>query len=169
LHRWCSPGSKTAQIQYNSKGWVVHPITNVWGYTSPGESASWGMHTGAAAWICQHIGEHFRFTNDTAFLEEMYPVLKGAVEFYMDWLVADPETGKLVSGPAVSPENTFIAPDGSKCQISMGPTHDQQVIWQLFDDFVMVSEKLGLKTNFQFWWKPQKITLPVHKLAPMAD
>jgi alpha-L-fucosidase 2 len=142
------PGSKTAQIQYNSKGWVVHPITNVWGYTSPGESASWGMHTGAAGWICQHIGEHFRFTNDTAFLEEMYPVLKGAVEFYMDWLVADQKTGKLVSGPAVSPENTFVAPDGSKCQISMGPTHDQQVIWQLFDDFAMVSEKLGLQNEF---------------------
>jgi alpha-L-fucosidase 2 len=142
------PGSKTAQVQYNSKGWVVHPITNVWGYTSPGESASWGMHTGAAAWICQHIGEHFRFTNDTAFLEEMYPVLKGAVEFYMDWLVADPETGKLVSGPAVSPENTFVAPDGSKCQISMGPTHDQQVIWQLFNDFAMVSGVLGLNDDF---------------------
>lgn len=58
------PGSKTAQIQYNKKGWVVHPITNVWGYTSPGEAASWGMHTGAPAWICQHIGEHYRFTGD---------------------------------------------------------------------------------------------------------
>ncbi|MBL7968890.1 MAG: glycoside hydrolase N-terminal domain-containing protein [Prolixibacteraceae bacterium] len=142
------PGSKTAQVQYNSKGWVVHPITNVWGYTSPGESASWGMHTGAPAWICQHIGEHYRFTGDKEFLKKMYPVLKGAVEFYMDWLVLDPKTGKLVSGPAVSPENTFIAPDGSKCQISMGPTHDQQVIWQLFDDFAMASKDLGLNDEF---------------------
>jgi len=142
------PGAKTAQVQYQSNGWVVHPITNVWGYTSPGESASWGMHTGAPAWICQHIGEHFRFTNDTSFLEDMYPVLKGAVEFYMDWLVVHPETGKLVSGPAVSPENTFIAPDGSQCQISMGPTHDQQAIWQLFDDFKMISEILGRNNQF---------------------
>jgi alpha-L-fucosidase 2 len=78
----------------------------------------------------------------------MYPVLKGAVEFYMDWLVINPGTGKLVSGPAVSPENTFIAPDGSKSQISMGPTHDQQVIWQLFDDFVMVTGELGLTGDF---------------------
>jgi alpha-L-fucosidase 2 len=142
------PGSKTAQVQYQSQGWVVHPITNVWGYTSPGESASWGMHTGASAWICQHIGEHYRFTNDTAFLEKMYPVIKGAVEFYMDWLVVHPETGKLVSGPAVSPENTFIAPDGSHSQISMGPVHDQQVIWQLFDDFVMISEILEKNNQF---------------------
>lgn len=142
------PGTKTAQIQYNKKGWVVHPITNVWGYTSPGERASWGMHTGAPAWICQHIGEHYRFTGDKDFLHKTYPVLKGAVEFYMDWLTEDPETKELVSGPAVSPENTFIAPDGSRCQISMGPTHDQQTIWQLFDDFLMISSVLAIDDDF---------------------
>lgn len=143
-----APGTKTAQTQYQKKGWVVHPITNMWGYTSPGESASWGMHTGAPAWICQHIGEHYRFTGDKDFLKKMYPVLKGAVEFYMDWLVKDPKIGKLVSGPAVSPENTFVAPDGSQCQISMGPTHDQQTIWQLFDDFEMASEALQINDAF---------------------
>lgn len=143
-----APGTKTAQTQYQKKGWVVHPITNVWGYTSPGEYASWGMHTGVPAWICQHIGEHYRFTGDKDFLRKMYPVLKGAVEFYMDWLVTDPKTDKLVSGPAVSPENTFVAPDGSQCQISMGPTHDQQTIWQLFDDFEMASEALQINDAF---------------------
>jgi alpha-L-fucosidase 2 len=137
------PGERTAEIQYHLNGWVVHPITNTWGYTSPGERASWGMHTGAGAWVCQHIMEHFSYTGDTAFLERMFPVLKGSAKFYLGWLVTDPETGKLVSGPAVSPENSFIAPDGSKCQISMGPTHDQQVIWQLFTDFVKASEILG--------------------------
>lgn len=142
------PGTKTAHVQYGKRGWVVHPITNIWGYTSPGESASWGMHTGAPAWICQHIGEHYRYTGDKKFLRRMYPVLRGAVEFYMEWLCKDPKTGKLVSGPAVSPENTFIAPDGSKCQISMGPTHDQQTIWQLFDDFGMISEAIGVADSF---------------------
>ena len=78
----------------------------------------------------------------------MYPVLKGAVEFYMDWLTEDPATGKLVSGPAVSPENTFVAPDGSHCQISMGPAHDQQTIWQLFDDFCMISKELNISDSY---------------------
>ena len=142
------PGTRTAQIQYNKKGWVVHPITNVWGYTSPGEDAYWGMHTGAPAWICQHIGEHYRFTGDRDFLHKMYPVLKGAVEFYMDWLTENPETKELVSGPAVSPENAFIAPDGSYTQISMGPTHDQQTIWQLFNDFIVVSDLLSIEDDF---------------------
>ena len=142
------PGARTAKIQYGLNGWVVHPITNVWGYTSPGEHPSWGMHTGGGAWICSHIAEHYRFTGDKDFLERMYPVLRSSVEFYSDWLVENPTTGKLVSGPAVSPENTFIAPDGSRCQISMGPAHDQQVIWQLFNDFLFASDELGIKNEF---------------------
>ncbi len=142
------PGSKTATVQYGLDGWVVHPITNVWGYTSPGEQASWGMHTGAGAWICTHIAEHYRYTHDKDFLKRMYPVLKGSVEYYLGWLVEDPETGKLVSGPAVSPENTFIAPDDSQSQISMGPAHDQQVIWQLFTDFIYASGELDTNDDF---------------------
>lgn len=138
------PGHETARVQYGMRGWVVHPITNIWGYTSPGESSSWGMHPGGTGWLCQHICEHYRFTGDKDFLQRMYPVLKGAVEFYLDWLTVDPRSGKLVSGPAASPENSFVAPDGSRAQISMGPTHDQQVIWQLFDDFGMASRELGI-------------------------
>ena len=147
LRSLVKPGEQTAKIQYNMKGWVVHPITNVWGYTSPGESASWGMHTGAPAWLCQHIMEHYRFTEDKAFLKELYPTMKGAVEFYLDWLTTDPETGKLVSGPAVSPENSFLTEDGSKSQFCMGPTHDQQVIRQLFEDFLEASGILRIKDN----------------------
>jgi alpha-L-fucosidase 2 len=138
------PGAKTAQVHYRADGWVVHPITNVWGYTSPGEGSSWGMHSAAGGWMCQHIMEHYRFTQDKTFLEKMLPVLEGSTAFYLDWLVVNPETGKLVSGPAVSPENTFLAPDGSKCQISMGPAHDQQVIWQLFTDYLEACDALGI-------------------------
>ena len=87
------PGKKTARIQYHLDGWVVHPVTNVWGFTSPGERASWGMHTGAAAWICTHIADHYRFTSDRKFLQRMYPVLEGSVKFYMGWLIEDPKTG----------------------------------------------------------------------------
>ncbi|MCK3683865.1 glycoside hydrolase family 95 protein [Maribellus sp. YY47] len=148
LESLVKPGTKTADVQYGNRGWVIHPITNVWGYTAPGEAASWGMHTGGSAWISTHIAEHYRFTGDKDFLKKMYPVLKGATEFYIDWLVTDPETGKLVSGPAVSPENTFIAPDGSRSQISMGPTHDQEVIWQLFTDFIYASNELGIEDDF---------------------
>ena len=165
IESFVGPGKKTAEIQYRHKGWVIHPITNVWGYTSPGESASWGMHTGAGAWICSHIMEHYAFTGDRAFLKRMFPVLKGSVEFYMDWLVEDPVTGELVSGPAVSPENTFLAPDGSNSQISMGPSHDQQVIWQLFADFIDASNELNLNNNFTEQVKGAKSKLKGPKIG----
>jgi alpha-L-fucosidase 2 len=159
------PGMRTAKVQYGKRGWVVHPITNVWGFTSPGENASWGMHTGAPAWICQHIGEHYRFTGDRIFLKKMYPVLKGAVQFYLDWLVKDPKSGKLVSGPAVSPENSFIAPDGSRSQFCMGPTHDQQTIRQLFVDFEMASKELNIKDDFTAQVKEARENLSATKIG----
>ena len=126
------PGARTAQIQYHASGWCVHPVTNVWGYTAPGEHPSWGLHTGAGGWLCQHLWQHYLFTKDENYLRQVFPVLKSAALFYVDWLVKDPATGKLVSGPASSPENSFLAPDGSTAQISMGPSHDQQIIHELF-------------------------------------
>lgn len=137
------PGERTARIQYGAGGWCVHPITNVWGYTAPGEHPSWGMHLGAGAWLCQHLWDHYRFTMDRRYLERVYPVMLGAARFYLDWLVRDPSTGKWVSGPATSPENSFTAPDGSQAQISMGPSHDQQVIGELLRNAGRASEILG--------------------------
>ena len=65
-----------------------------------------------------------------------------SARFYLEWLVEDPNTGELVSGPAASPENSFVAPDGSVAQISMGPSHDQQVIHELFSNVLGASEVL---------------------------
>jgi alpha-L-fucosidase 2 len=69
--------------------------------------------------------------------------MREAAAFYLDWLVKDPRTGKWVSGRAASPENTFVAPDGSKAQISMGPAHDQQVIGELFGNLLSAASILG--------------------------
>ena len=133
------PGEKTAAVQYKANGWCVHPITDVWGYTAPGEQASWGMHLGAGGWLCEHLWDHYTFTMDRKYLKRVYPIMLKASQFYLQWLVSDPKTGKLVSGPAASPENSFIAPDGSVCQISMGPSHDQEVIHELFTNVLKAS------------------------------
>jgi alpha-L-fucosidase 2 len=142
------PGSKTAKIHYNASGWVLHPITNVWGFTAPGEDSGWGMHLGGGAWLTTHIMEHYYFTLDKEFLKERYPILKASTQFYMDWLITDPKTGDLVSGPSVSPENSFLAPDGSISKICMAPSHDQQVIWHLFKNFIDASNALGIENEF---------------------
>ncbi|HOW41793.1 MAG TPA: glycoside hydrolase family 95 protein [Bacteroidales bacterium] len=137
------PGERTASVQYQAKGWCIHPITNVWGFTAPGEHPSWGMHVGAGGWLCQHLWDHYQFTLDTAYLRKVYPVMVGSAQFYLDWLVRDPATGLLVSGPASSPENSFIAPDGTVTQITMGPSHDQEVIHELFTNILAASKVLG--------------------------
>lgn len=137
-----SPGEKTAEVQYRAGGWCVHPITNVWGFTAPGEHPGWGLHVGAGGWLCQHLWDHFSFTMDSGYLRKVYPVMMGSARFYLDWLVEDPASGKLVSSPAASPENSFIAPDGSTAQISMGPSHDQEVIYELFTNVLSASEVL---------------------------
>ena len=136
------PGEKTARIQYHADGWCIHPITNVWGFTAPGEHPSWGLHVGAGGWLCQHLWDHYTYTLDTAYLKRIYPVMLGSAKFYLDWLIKDPVSGKLVSGPASSPENTFIAPDGSRAQISMGPSHDQEVIHELFTNVLKAAKVL---------------------------
>ena len=142
-----APGTKTAQTQYHARGWVMHPITNVWGFTAPGEHPSWGLHVGASAWMNQHLWEHYAFTKEEAYLKKVFPILQSAAAFYLDWLVKDPVSGKLVSGPAASPENNFIAPDGSQASISMGPSHDHQVIHDLFANTLDAAEVLGIKNE----------------------
>jgi alpha-L-fucosidase 2 len=140
-----APGRRTALVQYKAGGWCVHPITNVWGFTAPGEHPSWGLHVGAGGWLCQHLWDHYLFTLDRSYLERVYPVMLGSAKFYLDWLVKDPVTGELVSGPATSPENSFVAPDGSTTQMSMGPSHDQEVIREILANTLAAAAVVGDK------------------------
>ena len=179
------PGEVTAAVQYKASGWCIHPITNVWGFTAPGEHPGWGMHVGAGAWLCQHLWDHYTYSADPKYLERVHPIMLESARFYLDWLVKDPATGKFVSGPAASPENTFIAPDGSTCQISMGPSHDQEVIRELFTNVLKASEllkdnnplltriesslknlavpQIGSDGRLMEWGKEYKETEPTHR------
>ncbi|MBP1677766.1 MAG: Alpha-L-fucosidase [Bacteroidetes bacterium] len=136
------PGEISAAVQYKASGWCVQPITNVWGYTSPGEGTSWGLYVAAGGWLCRHLWDHYTFTLDHSYLQRVYPVMLEAARFYLDWLVTDPKTGRLVSGPSTSPENTFIAPDGSWGSICMGPSHDQEILYELFTNVLAASKVL---------------------------
>jgi alpha-L-fucosidase 2 len=126
------PGARTARVHHGARGWTVHTIHNPWGFTSPGESPSWGLFPTGGAWMSQHLWEHYAFGGDVAFLRRVFPIMAGAARFCLDWLVIDPKTNRLVSGPANSPENRFVAPDGATVTLSMGPTMDQEIIWDLF-------------------------------------
>ena len=143
------PGTETARVFYNANGWVAHMMTNVWGYTAPGEHPSWGATNTGGAWLAAHLWEHFEYSQDLNYLDEVYPVLKGAAQFFDDMLVSDPNTGWLVTAPSTSPENSFFMPGTNKAiSICMGPTMDNQLIRELFGNTIQAAEMLGVDEEF---------------------
>jgi alpha-L-fucosidase 2 len=143
------PGEKTAKAYYNAKGWVAHVITNVWQYTSPGEHYSWGSFNTGSAWLCQMLWNHYEYTQDTAYLRKLYPVLKGSAEFYLSTLVKEPSHGWLVTAPSNSPENAFVLPDGRKANVCEGPTMDNQIVRYLFNATAAACDRLRIDNGFK--------------------
>ncbi len=156
-----APGQKTAQAYYNSKGWVAHVISNPWKFTAPGEGASWGSTLTGGAWLCQHLWQHYQFYPDKKYLASIYPVLKGAAQFYTGILIEDPKTGWLVTAPSNSPENTYITPDGFRGQTTMGPTMDMQIGRELLSNTIAAATILGVDKSFS-----DTLQNIIQKLAP---
>ncbi len=156
-----SPGAKTAHAYYNAGGWVAHVITNPWGFTSPGEHASWGSYCGGSAWLCQHLYDHYLFTHDRSFLEWAYPILKGAARFYSDLLIEEPTHHWLVIAPSNSPENHFKTADGTDVCIALGPTMVRQQVRYLFTACIESAEILGTDEKFR-----KELTDKLARLSP---
>ena len=144
-----APGRRTAKTHYGADGWAVHTISNVWGFTSPGEHPSWGQFVAAGAWLCQHLWEHYAFGGDRDYLAWAYPVMKASAAFYLDFLIEDKEHGWLVTSPSNSPENSFFTPEGEKANVCMGPSMDMQIIWNLFTNCIAAGEVLAIDEEFR--------------------
>jgi alpha-L-fucosidase 2 len=142
-------GRKTARDVYNCRGFVAHHTTDAWFWTSPIGNVGYGMWPSGAAWCCQHLWEHYAFGGDKEFLQKRaFPIMKEAAEFFLDYLVEDPKTGKLVSGPSISPENSFRTPDGKTSNLTMGPAMDQEIIYDLFTNCIAAAKVLGIDDEF---------------------
>ncbi len=142
-------GRKTAKDVYGCRGFVAHHTTDTQWWTSPIGKVGYGMWPTGAAWCCQHLWEHYLFGGDRQFLaKRAWPVMKEAAEFFLDYLVEDPKTGKLVSGPSISPENRFRTPDGKNSNLTMGPAMDQQIIYDLFTNCIEAAEVLEIDDEF---------------------
>ncbi len=131
-----APGRKTAEVHYGARGWVAHTISNIWGFTSPGEHPSWGAFSAASGWLCRHLWEHYAFFPDRAYLEWAYPIMYESALFYLDFLVEDPKTGFLVTGPSNSPENSYRTADGQTARVCLGLAMDVQIIRDLFTNCI---------------------------------
>ncbi len=154
-----APGAKTAKAYYGARGWVAFLLANPWGFTSPGESASWGSTVSCSAWMCQHLWDHYLFTNDRAFLARVYPAMKESAMFYLDMLIEEPTHHWLVTAPSNSPENAFLMPDGRPAHVCLGPTTDQQLLRYLFNACISGSEQLGVDAEFRAELKAKRARL----------
>lgn len=141
-------GKTTAKEFYNLNGWVAHHNSDIWAMSNPvGDGtgdpmwANWSM---GGDWLCRHLWDHYLFTKDEVFLKnKAYPLMKGAVDFTLGWLVKDKD-GYWVTAPSGSPENAFKDENGKVGTIALGSTMDMSIIRDLFAHFVTASEKLGL-------------------------
>jgi alpha-L-fucosidase 2 len=147
------PGEKTAKTLYGAGGWVVHHLTDAWGFTAPadGPQGIWPM---GSAWIAQHPWEHYTYTGDKDFLaKRAYPIMKGAARFIMDFLVEAPAgtayAGKLVTNPSYSPENSFVLPNGGHSVFTYGATMDLEIIHNLLTNCIEACKVLKTDKDFQ--------------------
>lgn len=147
------PGKQSAKVLYGANGWVVHHLTDAWGFTTPadGPQGIWPM---GAAWLAQHPWEHYVYTGDKAFLKDRaYPLMKGAAEFMLDFLVVAPEgtacPGKLVTNPSYSPENAFYLPNGDQSVFTYGATMDIQIITDLLSHCIEACSILDIDNDFK--------------------
>ncbi len=155
-------GEKTAKAYYGARGWVAHTITNPWLFTSPGEGAQWGSTMSAGAWLCEHLWDHYAFTKDKKYLATVYPTMKGAAQFFLDALVEEPTHGWLVTSPSNSPENSYVDAKGDHLSTTMGPTMDQQICRELFENCLAAAHELGEEGSFE-----TEVRSKLAKLAPM--
>lgn len=158
-------GRHTARTLYGLPGWVAHIFSNPWGFTAPGWSIWWGMHPTGGVWVATHLWDHYAFTGDKQFLaDHAYPILKEAAEFFLDYLVEDPASGWLLSGPSNSPENVFLF-EGQRFAICLAPTADSILIHELFAECIAASEILGIDGDLRVRMEAAQAKLPPYQIG----
>ncbi|MDF2188587.1 glycoside hydrolase N-terminal domain-containing protein [Paraflavitalea sp. CAU 1676] len=149
-------GQRTAKEHYNAPGWVLHHNTDLWRGTAPINAANHGIWVTGAAWLCQHLWEHYLFTQDKQFLQEAYPLMKSASDFFVAFLVKDPVSGKLISTPSNSPEQGGLV---------AGPTMDHQIIRELFRNTAKAAAILKKDAALQTTWKEKAAQLAPNEIG----
>ncbi|KAH6718194.1 glycoside hydrolase family 95 protein [Leptodontidium sp. MPI-SDFR-AT-0119] len=148
LERMAIRGKKTAEIMYGCRGWCAHHNTDIWADTDPQDrwmpATVWPL---AGAWLCYHIWEHYQFNGDMEFLKGMYPILRGSVEFLVDFLIEDATGRYFITNPSLSPENTFLSEKNTQGVLCEGSTIDKQIIHAVFSAFVETVSELKLSDD----------------------
>ncbi|GAB2791374.1 glycoside hydrolase family 95 protein [Rhabdobacter roseus] len=153
-------GQETARVMYGARGWMAHHNTDIWRATGAIDGAFWGMWTAGGGWTSQHLWEHYLYGGDAAYLATIYPVLKGAAQFYVDFLVQHRNYPWLVVNPGSSPENAPQAHGGSS--LDAGTTMDNQIVFDVFSTVIRAAAILKKDAAFSDTLKQMR-----NRLAPM--
>lgn len=160
IERMRENGRITAREMYGCKGAVCHHNTDIWGDTAPQDrwmpATVWPM---GLAWLCLHIYEHYKFTQDKDFLAEKYDTLREAAEFFEDYLIEN-EKGQLITSPSTSPENTYITKTGEQGSLCQGPSMDSQILFCLFTAVEESAEILGIDKEYAEKMRELRSRLP---------
>lgn len=159
-------GAHTAGDHYGCRGFVAHHNTDLWADTLPLDNVYCGLWPAGAAWLAHHLWEHYSFAPDNTFLSERaYPVMKEAAEFCLDYLVAHPETGELLFGPSLSPENQYVDAKGLRSGLCMAPASDTQIVAGLFDRVLEAAERLEVDEAFRAEIRAARDRLPAMRIG----
>lgn len=149
-------GRQSAHDMYGARGWMMHHNTDIWRITGPIDGAFYGMWPMGGAWLTQHMWQHYLYSGDLTFLKKVYPVLKGCAQYYADVLQPEPVHGWLVVTPSMSPENRH--PGGTS--LAAGNTMDNQLVFDVFSNYINAAGILGLDTAFADSVQEMKDKLP---------
>ena len=152
-------GAITARQLYDCRGWVAHHNTDLWRIAGPVDGYFYGMFPNGGAWLTTHIWQHYLYTGDKQFLRTYYPVIKGAAEFYLDYMQPYPGKDWVVTVPSMSPEQ---APTGKKTSITAGSTMDNQIAFDALSSAIRASEILGVDNDLR-----KEMSQKIAKLPPM--
>lgn len=153
-------GKQTAKDMYGTRGWMAHHNTDIWRATGAVDGAFWGSWQNGGGWTSQHLWEHYLYNGDKKYLASVYPVLKDAALFYVDFLVEHPKYHWLVLCPDMSPENAPAAHEGSS--LDAGVTMSNQIVFDIFSNVIQAAEILHKDAAFIDTLKQMR-----SRLAPM--
>lgn len=140
-------GAACAKKMYGARGWVLHHNTDLWRTTAPVDGSLWGLWPTGGAWFCQHLFWRYLFSGDVKVLGEVYPIMRGAAEFFLDTLVEEPGTDHLVVCPSISPENLHQH-GGAEAALVSGASMDNQILYELFSHVARAAFVLGRDAEF---------------------
>lgn len=156
-------GSETARVMYGCRGWVAHHNTDLWRCTGPVDGVQYGAWPNGGAWLSTHLWQRYLYNGDKNYLREIYPVLKGAADFFLDFLTEHPKYGWMVTAPSISPENAPKDDKGRKgSSLTAGCTMDNQIAFDVLNNALSAARFLGEPKAYQ-----DSLQMMIGRLAPM--